>query len=73
MIRPTDNPLRELATALAEVAHADADSAYRLLSAAPAEAPMLVELAVRTVPAAVHTQNQAGCPILRPLRRPAWC
>lgn len=48
VIRPTDNPLRELAIQLADVAHADADSVYRSLSAAPAEAPMLVELAVRT-------------------------
>ena len=48
VIRPTDNPLRELAIQLADVAHADADSVYRSLLAAPAEAPMLVELAVRT-------------------------
>jgi transcriptional regulator with XRE-family HTH domain len=48
VIRPTGNPLRELAIQLADVAYADADSVYRSLSSAPAEAPMLVELAVRT-------------------------
>ncbi len=48
VIRPAGSPLRELATQLAGVAGADPVSVYRSLSAAPAEAPMLVELAVRT-------------------------
>ena len=47
VIRPTDRPLRELAMVLAEVAGADPVSVYRSLSAAPSEAPMLVEQAVR--------------------------
>ena len=47
VIRPADRPLRELAMVLAEVAGADAVSVYRSLSAAPGEAPMLVEQAVR--------------------------
>ena len=48
VIRPTGSPLRELAMQLAEVAGADPVSVYRSLSAAPGEAPMLVEQAVRT-------------------------
>jgi len=47
VIRPADRPLRELAMVLAEVAGADPVSVYRSLSAAPSEAPMLVEQAVR--------------------------
>jgi WD40 repeat protein/transcriptional regulator with XRE-family HTH domain len=49
VIRPTGSPLRELAMHLADVAGADAVSVYRSLSAAPDEAPTLVELTVRTV------------------------
>ena len=49
VIQPTGRPVRELAMALAEVAGADPVSVYRSLLAAPDEAPMLVELAVRTV------------------------
>src|SRR5580692_11414133 len=48
VIRPEDSPVRELAMVLAEVAGADPVSVYRSLSAAPDEAPMLVEQAVRT-------------------------
>jgi len=48
VIRPADSPLRELAIQLADVADADPPSVYRSLSAAPGEAPTLVELAVRT-------------------------
>src|SRR6516225_9432128 len=48
VIRPTASPLGELAMQLAEMAGADAASVYRSLSAAPDQAPMLVELAVRT-------------------------
>ena len=48
VIRPTASPLRELAMQLADVAGTDPVSVYRSLSAAPAEAPMLVEQAVRT-------------------------
>jgi transcriptional regulator with XRE-family HTH domain len=48
VIQPTGRPVRELAMQLAEVAGADPVSVYRSLSAAPGEAPMLVELAVRT-------------------------
>ena len=47
VIQPTGRPVRELAMQLAEVAGADPVSLYRSLSAAPGEAPMLVELAVR--------------------------
>ncbi len=49
VIRPAGSPLRELAMQLADVAGADPVSVYRSLSAAPGEAPMLAELAVRTV------------------------
>ena len=48
VIQPTGRPVRELAMQLAEVAGADPVSLYRSLAAAPGEAPMLVELAVRT-------------------------
>ena len=48
VIQPTGRPVRELAMMLAEVAGADPVSVYRSLSAAPGEAPMLAELAVRT-------------------------
>jgi transcriptional regulator with XRE-family HTH domain len=48
VIRPTGRPLRELAMQLAEMAGADPVSVYRSLSAAPGEAPMLVQQAVRT-------------------------
>ena len=54
VIRPTGSPLRELAMQLAEVAGADPVSVYRSLSAAPGEAPMLVELAVRTAAGGVR-------------------
>jgi transcriptional regulator with XRE-family HTH domain len=47
VIRPTGSPLRELAIQLADVAGADPISVHRALSAAPGEAPTLVELAVR--------------------------
>jgi WD40 repeat protein/transcriptional regulator with XRE-family HTH domain len=48
VIRPGGSPVRELAMELAEVTGADPLSVYRSLSAAPDEAPMLVEQAVRT-------------------------
>ena len=48
VIRPTASPLRELAMQLAEMAGADPVSVYRSLQAAPGEAPMLAEQAVRT-------------------------
>ena len=48
VIEPAGRPVRELALALAEVAGADPVSVYRSLAAAPGEAPMLAELAVRT-------------------------
>ena len=48
VIRPTGSPLRELAMQLAQVAGADPVSVYRSLLAAPGEAPMVVEQAVRT-------------------------
>jgi WD40 repeat protein/transcriptional regulator with XRE-family HTH domain len=48
VIRPTASPLRELAMQLAGISGADPVSVYRSLSAAPDEAPMLAELAVRT-------------------------
>ena len=48
VIRPAASPLRELAAQLAEVAGTDPVSVYRSLLAAPDEAPMLIDLAVRT-------------------------
>jgi hypothetical protein len=48
VVRPAGSPLRELAEALAGIANTDPDSVCRSLAAAPGEAPMLVELAVRT-------------------------
>jgi len=47
VIQPAGSPLRELAMQLADIAGADPVSVYRSLSAAPGEAPMLVEHAVR--------------------------
>ena len=47
VIQPTGSPLRELAMQLADIAGADPVSVYQSLSAAPGEAPMLVEHAVR--------------------------
>ena len=47
VIRPTASPLRELAMQLAGISGADPVSVYRSLSAAPVEAPMLAEHAVR--------------------------
>ena len=74
VIRPTGRPLRELAMQLAEVAGADPVSVYRSLSAAPDEAPMLVEQAVRT---ATSRGPDPGTgrrrPMPRPARRRAWC
>src|ERR1700722_11302780 len=46
-IRPTGNPLRELAMHLAELGGTDPAAVYRSLSAVPHEAPMLVEQAAR--------------------------
>ena len=61
VIRPTGSPLRELAIHLAEVAGADPVSVYRSLLAAPGEAPMLVEQAVRTT--ACHVpDSESGSP-----------
>ena len=57
VIRPTDNPLRELAMKLAEAAGADPISVHQSLSAAPGQAPMLVEHAVRN---AVGSDSGAG-------------
>jgi transcriptional regulator with XRE-family HTH domain len=48
VIRPTSQPLRELARELADVANADPGSVYRSLAAVPGETATLVELAVRT-------------------------
>ena len=47
VIRPTSSPLRGLAMQLADFAGADPVSVYQSLSAAPGEASMLVEHAVR--------------------------
>ena len=60
VIRPTGSPLRELAIVLAEVAGADPVSVYRSLSAAPGEAPMLAELAVRTAAGRGPTSGPGG-------------
>ena len=73
VIRPTGSPLRELAIVLAEVAGADPVSVYRSLSAAPGEAPMLAELAVRTAAGRVRPRDLAGRPMPRPARRRGWC
>ena len=48
VIRPAGSPLRALAMQLAELAGTDPVSVYLSLAAAPGEAPMLVEQAVRT-------------------------
>src|SRR5580698_9898127 len=67
VIRPGGSPVRELAMVLAEVAGADPVSVYRSLSAAPDEAPMLVEQAVRTAvgrsadPGPGGPDDAAGC------------
>ena len=51
VMTPTSSPLRELAMHLADMSGADPVSVYRSLSAAPGEAPLLVEHAVRTAAA----------------------
>ena len=51
VITPTSSPLRELAMHLADMSGADPVSVYRSLSAAPGEASMLVEHAVRAAAA----------------------
>ncbi|MGD0608552.1 MAG: AAA family ATPase [Streptosporangiaceae bacterium] len=48
VLQPAGSPLRELAMQLADLAGADPVSVYRSLAAAPGEAPMLVQQAVRT-------------------------
>ena len=73
VIRPTGSPLRELAMVLAEVAGADPVSVYRSLSAAPDEAPMVVEQAVRTAAGGARTPDRAGRPAPRRARRRGWC
>ncbi len=65
-------PVRELAMALAEVAGADPVSVYRSLLAAPGEAPMLAELAVRTAAGRGPSRDRVW-PIRRPARRRAGC
>jgi len=67
VIRPAGGPVRELAMQLADVAGADPVSVYRSLLAAPDEAPMLVEQAVRTatgrgpLPGPGGPANAAAC------------
>ena len=60
VIQPAGSPLRELAMQLADVAGADPVSVYRSLSAAPGEAPMLVEHAVRTAAGRVADTGSDG-------------
>jgi len=60
VIRPTGSPLRELAMHLAELAGTDPVSVYRSLWAAPDEAPMLVEQAVRTATGGVADPGSAA-------------
>jgi WD40 repeat protein/transcriptional regulator with XRE-family HTH domain len=68
VIQPAGQPVRELAMALAEVAGTDPVSVYRSLLGAPGEAPMLVELAVRTAagrgpaPGPGGPADAAACP-----------
>jgi WD40 repeat protein/DNA-binding XRE family transcriptional regulator len=57
VIRPAGSPLRELAMQLAGMAGTDPVSVYRSVSAAPGEAPMLAEQAVR---AAVGRSTDTG-------------
>jgi WD40 repeat protein len=47
VIRPTGSPMRELASHLADMAGLDSVSVYSSLSAAPSEAPLLVDQVVR--------------------------
>jgi len=60
VIQPAGSPLRELAMRLADMAGADPVSVYRSLSAAPGEAPMLVEHAVRTAASRVADTGSDG-------------
>ena len=60
VIQPAGSPLRELAMQLADMAGADPVSVYRSLSAAPGEAPMLVEHAVRTAAGRVADTGSAA-------------
>jgi WD domain, G-beta repeat len=60
VIQPAGSPLRELAMQLAGMAGADPVSVYRSLSAAPGEAPMLVQQAVRTAAGRVADTGSDG-------------
>ena len=73
VIRPAASPLRELAICLAEMAGADPVSVYRSLSAAPGEAPMLVEQAVRTATGRGADPGSGGLAEAAAARRRAWC
>jgi WD40 repeat protein/transcriptional regulator with XRE-family HTH domain len=64
VIQPAGRPVRELAMMLAEVAGADPVSVYRSLAAAPGEAPMLAELAVRTAAGRGPAGTEASAPRL---------
>ena len=71
VIQPAGSPLRELAMQLADIAGADPVSVYQSLSAAPGEAPMLVEQAVRAA-AVQRTQDRAHRPMPQLPRCRVW-
>ncbi|MGD0607207.1 MAG: XRE family transcriptional regulator [Streptosporangiaceae bacterium] len=60
VIQPAGGPVRELAMQLADMAGVDPVSVYRSLSAAPGEAPMLVQQAVRTAASRVADTGSDG-------------
>ena len=72
VIQPAGSPLRELAMQLADIAGADPVSVYQSLSAAPGEAPMLVEQAVRAAAAVQRTQDRAHRPMPQLPRCRVW-
>ncbi len=73
VIRPAASPLRELAICLGEVAGSDPVSQYRSLSAAPGEASMLVEQAVRTATGRGADPGSGGSAGAAAARRRACC
>jgi len=60
VIRPADSPLRELAMQLADLSGMDPVSVYRSLAAAPGEAPLLAEQAVRAAAGRVADPGPGG-------------
>ena len=73
VIRPTGGPLRELARHLADLADLEPVSVYASLSAAPSEAPLLVDRAVRAATSRSRAQRPARQTMPQPRSHHGWC